>query len=92
MSALAGAFVECEGPNKKLYDFAGSLTLKGKEASPLSTAQVSLLFKKNLPPSPDLVERQPADEHRVCHRSCCLLGAAGVVPSKHRNSQFRGNF
>ena len=46
MSQLANAFVECEGPNKKLYDFAGSLTLNGKEPlehfrAPLSTAQVS---------------------------------------------------
>ena len=41
MCQLANGFVECEGPNKKLYDFAGSLTLQGKEASPLSTAQVS---------------------------------------------------
>ena len=40
LSKLADAYVECEGPNKKLYDFSGSLTLKGKEASPLSTAQV----------------------------------------------------
>jgi len=47
MSQLANAFVECEGPNKKLYDFAGSLTLQGKEPlehfrAPLSTAQVLL--------------------------------------------------
>ena len=48
MSQLANAFVECEGPNKKLYDFAGSLTLQGKEASPLSTAQVRPDPPKNL--------------------------------------------
>ena len=75
MSQLTKAFVECEGPNKKLYDFAGSLTLPGKEATPLSTAQVSPgYFQK---PLPGLVERKPTDEHRLCHRSCCLLWATG---------------
>jgi phospholipid-transporting ATPase len=42
-AALSGAVVECEGPNKKLYDFAGSLALPGTSAPmPLGTSQVLL--------------------------------------------------
>ena len=38
--------IECEGPNKKLYDFNGSLTLNKEEQAPLSTAQLLLRGSK----------------------------------------------
>jgi phospholipid-transporting ATPase len=47
-AALFGAVVDCEGPNKKLYDFAGSLTLQYRTENrssapmPLGTSQVLL--------------------------------------------------
>ena len=43
MSELQGAMLECEAPNKKLYDFAGSLKLATADTAPLSNDQVRRL-------------------------------------------------
>ena len=42
LAEMKGAQVDCEGPNKKLYDFNGSLSLASGQKTPLSTAQVLL--------------------------------------------------